>query len=109
LVKDDFRGPTTVDVNAMFVFGERFWVGGGWRTGVTVFERQYNRVSGNSLNGRNSFSAVTQLYVTPALRIGYSYDYIVSRLSSVQNGSHEITLGLTFGRKSERILSPRFF
>jgi len=109
LVKDDFKGPTTVDMNAMFIFDERFWVGGGWRTGVTVFEREYNRVTGNSLNGRNSFSAVTQLYVTPALRIGYSYDYIVSRLSSVQNGSHEITLGLTFGRKSERILSPRFF
>ncbi|GGG74305.1 membrane protein [Parapedobacter pyrenivorans] len=109
LVKEDFRGPTSLDVNAMFIFGKRFWLGAGWRTGVTVFKREYGRVSGHSLSGRNSFSAVTQIYVTDALRIGYSYDHIVSRLSSVQNGSHEITLGITFGRQSQRILSPRFF
>lgn len=109
LVKEDFKGPTSLDLNAMFIFGNRFWVGGGWRTGVTVFERQYNRVSGNSLSGRNSFSAVTQIYVTNALRIGYSYDHIVSQLSNVQNGSHEVTLGITFGKQAERLLSPRFF
>ncbi len=109
LVKEDFKGPTSLDLNAMFIFGDRFWIGGGWRTGVTVFERQYNRVSGNSLSGRNSFSAVTQIYVTNALRIGYSYDHIVSRLSNVQNGSHELTLGITFGKQAQRLLSPRFF
>ena len=109
LVKEDFKGPTSLDVNAMFIFGRRFWLGGGWRTGVTVFEREYNRVSGNSLSGRNSFSAITQIYVTNTLRIGYSYDHIVSRLSNVQNGSHEVTLGITFGRTADRLLSPRFF
>ncbi|WP_229738505.1 PorP/SprF family type IX secretion system membrane protein [Parapedobacter pyrenivorans] len=109
LVKEDFRGPTSLDVNAMFIFGKRFWLGAGWRTGVTVFKREYGRVSGHSLSGRNSFSAVTQIYVTDALRIGYSYDHIVSRLSSVQNGSHEVTLGITFGRQQPRLLSPRFF
>jgi len=96
-------------VNAMFIFGQRFWLGAGWRTGVTVFKREYSRVSGNSLSGRNSFSAVTQIYLTDALRVGYSYDHIVSRLSSVQNGSHEVTLGITFGRREQRVLSPRFF
>lgn len=109
LVKEDFKGPTSLDLNAMFIFGDRFWLGAGWRTGVTVFEREYNRVSGNRLGGRNSFSAVTQIYVTNALRIGYSYDHIVSSLSNVQNGSHEVTLGVTLGPKAQRILSPRFF
>lgn len=109
LVKEDFKGPTSLDVNAMFIFSQRFWLGGGWRTGVSVFEREYSRLSGNGLSGRNSFSAVTQLYLTNALRVGYSYDYIISRLSSVQNGSHEITLGVTFGKRTTRILSPRFF
>jgi len=109
LVKEDFKGPTSLDLNAMFIFGQRFWLGAGWRTGVTVFEREYNRLSGNSLSGRNSFSAVTQIYVTNALRIGYSYDYITSRLSNVQNGSHEVTLGITFGQQAQRVLSPRFF
>lgn len=109
LVKEDFRGPTSLDVNAMFIFADRFWIGGGWRTGVTVFERDYRRITGNRLSNRNSFSAVVQLYATERLRIGYSYDHIVSRLGSVQNGSHEVTLGLTFGQRYNRLLSPRFF
>lgn len=109
LVKEDFKGPTSVDLNAMFIFDNRFWIGGGWRTGVTVFKRDYKRYTGNSLSKRNSVSAITQLHVTPALRIGYSYDYILSQLGSVQNGSHEVTLGITFGRRTNRLLSPRFF
>ncbi|WP_233632449.1 type IX secretion system membrane protein PorP/SprF [Parapedobacter sp. ISTM3] len=109
LVKEDFKGPTSVDLNAMFIFDNRFWIGGGWRTGVTVFKRDYARFTGDRLSKRNAVSAITQLYVTPTLRIGYSYDYILSRLSGVQNGSHEVTLGITFGRRSNRLLSPRFF
>ncbi|WP_079716984.1 PorP/SprF family type IX secretion system membrane protein [Parapedobacter luteus] len=109
LLKEDFKGPTSLDLNAMFVFGDRFWIGGGWRTGVTVFKKDYERFTGNALNRRNSVSAITQLYATPTLRIGYSYDHILSQLSSVQNGSHEVTLGITFGRRDQRLLSPRFF
>ena len=109
LLKEDFKGPTSLDLNAMFVFGDRFWIGGGWRTGVTVFKKDFQRVTGSSLSKQNAVSAIAQLYVTPQLRVGYSYDYILSQLSSVQNGSHEVTLGITFGRKNRRVLSPRFF
>ena len=109
LVKEDFRGPTSLDVNAMFIFADRFWIGGGWRTGVTVFQHDYRRVTGNSLQNRNSLSAVVQLYATDRLRIGYSYDHIVSKLGNVQNGAHELSLGLTFGKRDMRLLSPRFF
>lgn len=109
LVKEDFKGPTSVDVNAMFIFDNRFWIGAGWRTGVTVFKRDYARFTGDRLGKQNAVSALAQLYVTPLLRIGYSYDYILSQLSSVQNGSHEVTLGITFGRQSNRLVSPRFF
>ncbi|MFC3197076.1 type IX secretion system membrane protein PorP/SprF [Parapedobacter deserti] len=109
LVKEDFKGPTSVDVNAMFIFDNRFWIGGGWRTGVTVFRKDFARFTGNRLSKQNSVSAIAQLYVTSALRIGYSYDYILSQLSSVQNGSHEVSLGITFGGRSNRLLSPRFF
>ncbi|MFC3199819.1 type IX secretion system membrane protein PorP/SprF [Parapedobacter deserti] len=109
LIKEDFKGPTSLDVNAMFIFGNRFWIGGGWRTGVTAFRKEYQRVTGNSLSKRNSFSAIVQVYATDRLRIGYSYDYVASRLSGVQNGSHEFTLGITFGSQQNRLLSPRFF
>lgn len=109
LWKEDFRGPSSLDLNAMFILDDKFWFGAGWRTGVTAWEKDYERFTGHSLSKRNSFSGILQVYATERLRIGYSYDYIVSRLSSVQNGSHEITLGLTFGGENRRVLSPRFF
>lgn len=109
LVKEDFKGPTSVDVNAMFIFDNRFWIGAGWRTGISVFDRDYEKNSVQQLSKQNALAGIVQLYVTPQLRVGYSYDYILSQLNSVQNGSHEITLGITFGKRENRLLSPRFF
>ncbi len=108
LWKEDFRGPSSLDLNAMFILGDRVWLGAGWRTGVTAWEKDYQRYTGNPLSPRNSFSAIAQFYVTDRFRAGYSYDYIVSRLSTLQNGSHEITLGITFG-EAPRMLNPRYF
>ncbi|NTE05767.1 type IX secretion system membrane protein PorP/SprF [Agrobacterium tumefaciens] len=107
LVKEDFKGPTSLDLNAMFIFNDRFWIGGGYRTGITLWNKEYKQ--GQTLSNSNSLSAIVQFYANDRLRIGYSYDYIVSGLSTVQNGTHEITLGLTFPSKTNRILSPRFF
>src|SRR5690606_15594518 len=99
--------PTSLDMNMMFIFGERFWIGGGWRTGITVFERDYNRQTNNSLSKQNAVSAVTQVYLTDQLRVGYSYDHLVSRLANVQHGTHELTLGFSFGPAQRRMLNPR--
>ena len=108
LIKEDFKGPTSLDLNAMFIFGDRFWLGGSYRTGVTLWEKEYTR-NQSALSKLNSVSAITEIYINDRFRIGYSYDYIISRLSSVQHGTHEITLGLTFPGKGNRLLSPRFF
>ncbi|MBK1442207.1 type IX secretion system membrane protein PorP/SprF [Parapedobacter sp. ISTM3] len=103
LYKDDLSGPPSLDLNAMFIFNDRLWLGGGIRTGVSAFRRDYKRFTGDRLNGLNSVSVVTQVFATERLRIGYSYDYMLSRLSGLQNGSHEITLGLTLGRPLDRV------
>lgn len=107
LIKEDFKGPTSLDLNAMLIFSGRFWLGAGYRTGVSAWKKDYEQ--GQKLSKLNSFSGVAQFYANERLRIGYSYDYILSRLSSVQNGTHEITLGLTFPQKGKAVLSPRFF
>jgi type IX secretion system PorP/SprF family membrane protein len=107
MVKEDLKGPTSLDLNGMIIFGDRFWIGGSYRTGVTLWKKDY--ANGQNLSKQNSVSAITQFYVSDRFRIGYSYDYIVSELSSVQNGTHEITVGLTFPGKNKRLLSPRFF
>ncbi len=107
LVKEDFKGPTSLDLSAMLIFGDRFWLGGSFRTGISLWDKDYTK--GQRLSHQNSISAVTQFYLTERFRIGYSYDYITSKLSSIQNGTHEITIGMTFPGKDKRLLSPRFF
>lgn len=103
LYKDDFTGPSSLDINVMAIFNDRLWLGGGIRTGVSAFRRDYRRFSGDRLSGMNAVSFVTQIYATDRLRIGYSYDYMLSRLNGLQNGSHEVTLGVTLGRPLDRI------
>lgn len=103
LYKDDFMGPPSIDVNTMVIFSDRLWLGGGFRTGISAFRREYQQLTGNRLSGLNAVSAIVQVFATERLRIGYSYDYMLSRLSGLQNGSHEITLGLTLGRPLDRI------
>ncbi|EFK55837.1 PorP/SprF family type IX secretion system membrane protein [Sphingobacterium spiritivorum] len=110
LVKEDFKGPTSLDVNAMFVFNSKFWIGAGYRTRAKIFNRTYQDKSIDKLSATNAITGIAQFYATEKLRIGYSYDMMINRMSGLQNGSHEITLGLTFGRKAaSQYLSPRFF
>lgn len=103
LYKDDFLGPPSLDINAMAIFSDRLWLGGGIRTGASAFRRNYQRFTGTRLTGMNSVSIVMQVFVSERLRIGYSYDYMLSRLNGLQNGSHEVTLGITLGRPLDRV------
>lgn len=109
LVKDDFKGPTAVDLNAMFIFNEKFWIGAGYRTRAKIFNREYASQSVDKLSSLNSLSGIAQFYVSPKFRIGYSYDHMMNKMSGMENGTHEITLGVTFGGTGRQVLSPRFF
>lgn len=109
LVKDDFKGPTSLDVNAMFIFNDKFWIGAGYRTRSRLFNRDYTDYSANKLSSLNSISGIAQFYVSPKFRIGYSYDHMLNRMSVLQSGTHEVTLGTTFGRTARKILNPRYF
>lgn len=108
LVKEDFKGPTSVDIHAMFIFNDRFWFGGSFRTSSRIWNKNYKEGMHN-LRNPNAAAGIIQFFINDRLRVGYSYDFVVSKLSSVQHGSHEITLGITFPGKSKRVLSPRFF
>ncbi|ERJ59380.1 PorP/SprF family type IX secretion system membrane protein [Sphingobacterium paucimobilis] len=109
LVKDDFKGPTSMDVNAMFIFNEKFWIGASYRTRAKIFDRDYTSKTASKLSALNSMSGIAQFYVSPKFRIGYSYDHMLNRMSGMQNGTHEVTLGVTFGRTGRQVLSPRYF
>lgn len=107
LIKEDFKGPTSLDIGALLVFENRFWVGASYSTAVRLWNKSYSK--GQSLEYKNALSGIVELQVTERLRLGYSYDYALNNLNGEQGGTHELTLGLLIPRKYRRVLSPRFF
>jgi type IX secretion system PorP/SprF family membrane protein len=82
--------PLEGDVNFSAVFNDAFWVGATYRTNDAVsllFEYQSNKF----------------------FRIGYAYDITISGLRGYQNGSHEIMIGVDFGKDLVKVKTPRYF
>jgi type IX secretion system PorP/SprF family membrane protein len=91
LVKYQSAAPVQVDLNCNFMFFQKFWLGAGWRTG-------------------DALVAIAEWNITPLLRLGYAYDYTLTPIRNYSNGSHEIMLGLDFGRDiAYKARSPRYF
>lgn len=109
LLKDDFKGPTSLDANLMLIFNNRLWIGAGYRTRSRIFKREYYDNSPYKLSSLNALAGIVQFYATDKFRIGYSYDQMLNKMSNLQGGSHEITLGVTFGKSVRQVLSPRYF
>ena len=78
-----------LDIHCDVIYRQRFWLGINVRT-----------------NGQ--ISALFQAQVNPQFRIGYSYGYESSQLSSYQHGSHEVVLSYSF-RYTLNVISPRYF
>ena len=109
LIMDDFKGPTSIDLSAMLIFNQRFWIGGSYRTGMELLKRDYVKYSAENLHRSNALSVITQIYISENLRVGYSYDYLLNTFGNQETGSHEISLGYTIPLRGRRLVSPRFF
>lgn len=82
--------PLQADITANFLFNEKFTLGVAWRWDAAV-----SGLAGFQINN-NWF-------------IGYAYDAETTKLANYNSGSHEIFLRYEFVRKSNRMVSPRFF
>lgn len=89
LAKVDEGAPLQVDVNANFMFNEKFVIGGSYRLESAV-----------SLLAGFQFSSNWFL--------GYGYDLETTKLSNYNSGSHEIFLRYEIF-KNTKISTPRFF
>ncbi|HEX9981170.1 MAG TPA: type IX secretion system membrane protein PorP/SprF [Flavobacterium sp.] len=94
MAKSVSGAPMTFDVTANVLFNNFFEVGAGYRVGDAV-------------------SGLVNIYITPTLRAGYSYDYTLSNLGEYNSGTHEIfllfDLDLSGISKKGYDKSPRFF
>jgi len=96
LIREDFSGPTSFDLNAMFLFYDQFWVGTSYRSSIG----KSSLASGNSGNKRNAVAFLIDLFVTKSLRFGYAYDFNLGSQNNFRNNSHEISLGYYLGSKT---------
>lgn len=107
LIKEDTKGPTSVDLNSFVLVKESVWLGASYRTGVNLWKK----TSWNSSTfNQNSVVGVVEAFVLKNLRVGYSYDYSLSDLGDYTNGTHEISLGIILNaNKKSALLTPRYF
>ncbi|HEX8561334.1 MAG TPA: type IX secretion system membrane protein PorP/SprF [Flavobacterium sp.] len=86
--------PLAFDLTANFLFNDFFELGAGYRVDDSV-------------------SGLVNFYVTPSLRVGYSYDYTLTNLGDYNSGTHEVfllfDLNLSGMGSKGYDKSPRFF
>lgn len=98
LIKDDIKGPTSLDLNAFFLLKERVWLGGFYRSSYNIHNKNLQK----DLPTTNSIGLITEIFATSDIRIGYSYDYSINKLQGYNSGSHEISVGFYINRKENR-------
>lgn len=106
MIKEDFKGPTNLDLTGYLVLKKTVWIGTSYRTGIAVWNKT-NLQSG--LDETDAIAAIAQVYINDHFRIGYSFDFTLSKLANYQSGTHELSLSISFRSKKQRIVSPRYF
>jgi type IX secretion system PorP/SprF family membrane protein len=110
LIKEDSKGPTSLDVNSFVLVKDAVWIGASYRAGVNLWKKTgWN----SSTFNQNSLVGVVEAFVLKNLRVGYSYDYSLADLGNYTNGTHEISLGFVLGGGNKNgkgaLLTPRYF
>ena len=93
-------------MNAFLLLGDKIWIGGSYRTAVNLYSKSYLQ---KDLDKKNSIVAMTEIFASPQLRVGYAFDYNLNKLQGYSGGTHELSVGFYFKAKSARMLSPRYF
>lgn len=105
LIKEDFRAQTNVDLNAFFLYKNRFWLGGTFRTGADIFN---NEDLDQTLRTRDAIIVMTDINLSDNFRIGYGYSFTLSALKDY--GGHEISLSYYIKpNRKTKMLTPRYF
>ena len=84
------NAPTSIDGNMKFTYQDKFWLGGSYRN-------------------NDSFSLLAGFNMASLINISYSYDVTTSALRNVNNGTHEIVLGILLNNRYDVKCATRQF
>ena len=82
--------PFQYDLSANFLFAEKFWLGGMYRSG-------------------DAFGIIAQWIFNKNIRFGYAYDFTTTDLHNFHNGIHEVMVSYEFTFAKRKYISPRYF
>jgi type IX secretion system PorP/SprF family membrane protein len=89
LMKFVSSAPLQMDISTSLIYKEMLTFGLAYRTG-------------------DALVGMLEYRTSQRIRIGYAYDFTLSKFRKYSGGSHEIVIGYDFGGK-EKTTSPRFF
>ncbi len=99
LIKSDFV-ETQMEASILFKYNDNIFVGGSFR--------------GYNTNTADAVSLIVGLNLSEKIKLAYAYDYTLSDLNLVSNGSHEIMINYNLGREIGKgklpkiIFNPRY-
>lgn len=105
LIKEVKGAPTSFDINGMFLFMERLWLGASYRSNM----RMWNDNLEGTLNNRTAVAFIAEIFATENLRIGYAYDANLNVLQNYRNNSHEFSVGYYLTPRNVKLKNPRWF
>lgn len=90
MIKAVEGAPVNFDIGANFLLYEKLWLGAMYRYSDAV-------------------GALVQYNLSDGISVGYSYDYPLTIMHDHSGGTHELMLGVEFGKAPSGIRSPRYF
>lgn len=105
LIKEVKGAPTNYDLNAMFLFYDRIWLGGSYRSNMKIWNDNLEP----NLSNRNAVAAVLEIFATDRLRIGYAYDHNLNVLQDYRSNSHEFSVGYYMIPRKATMKNQRWF
>jgi type IX secretion system PorP/SprF family membrane protein len=90
LLKYVQNAPLQADLNLSAVYKDMYWIGVSYRT-------------------YDALAIILEYQTNSYFRIGYAYDVTLSKLRNYSSGSHEIMIGIDFGKDLVKVKTPRYF
>lgn len=94
----------TSDLNAAVIFADQFTFGVSYRTALSS-----GRTLSSDLARPNSIIALAEFVAAGQFRVGYSFDYALNKMHNQVGSTHEISLGYSLSRGTQRVRTPRYF
>ena len=82
--------PLSVDITTMAIYNNKIWFGAMYRFGDAI-------------------GFIFQYQINKQLRIGYAYDFALSKMMRYNSGTHELMISYDMIFKDEKIVTPRYF